>query len=70
METLKKILAFFGLFFGYIVGSLAAIGYLLYLKEYFVVAFIAIVICMAFPTAKKWFRVLVPEVKPYDPSKK
>lgn len=58
MTTVKKILAFFGLF-AYVIGSIGGVAYNLYFHQAPTALCVAVLAGMAFPTAKKWYSFLV-----------
>ena len=55
---MKKFGCFFGLF-AYLMGSIGSLGYVLYCKQYVIAIALAVVICMAYPTAKKWLKEIL-----------
>lgn len=55
---MKKILCFFGQC-AYVLGSVGGFGYALYSKAYLIAVCVAVLAVMAFPTAKKWYHLMM-----------
>lgn len=56
---MKKVLYFLGLF-AYVLGAIGGFGYALYDKAWPVAASVIVLAIMAFPTAKDWYKKLIP----------